>query len=116
MPYWGDSFVANHVDYRKDTPLQNTIGGTAGAQCIIFGMFGVRAEIDGSLSIDPRPPAIAPHISLHGLKLRGHVLDIDVHGDRYEVREGSNRLDAPVGQPIFVRGNQLLPGDGPGMK
>ena len=116
VPYWGDSFVANHVEYRKDTPLQNTIGGTAGAQCIIFGMFGVRAEIDGSLRIDPRPPAIAPHIALHGLKLRGHVLDIDVHGDRYEVREGSNRLDAPVGQPIFVRGNQLLPGDGPGMK
>ena len=116
VPYWGDSFVANHIDYRKDTPLQSTIGGTAGAQCIIFGMFGIRAEIDGSLCIDPHPPAIAPNISLHGLKLRGHVLDIDVQGDKYEVREGSNRLSASVGQPIVVRGNQLLPGEGARMK
>ncbi|MGE5531067.1 MAG: MGH1-like glycoside hydrolase domain-containing protein, partial [Bacteroidota bacterium] len=26
MPYWGDSIVANQIDYRQDTPLQNTIG------------------------------------------------------------------------------------------
>ena len=32
MPYWGDSIVANNVDYRRDTPLQNTIGALAGAQ------------------------------------------------------------------------------------
>ena len=104
VPYWGDSFVANDINYRKDTPLQSTIGGTAGAQCIIFGMFGIRAEIDGRLCIDPHPPGIAPNISLHGLKLRGHVLDIDVQGDKYEVREGSNRLSASVGQPIVVPG------------
>ncbi len=111
VPYWGDSFVANHVEYRKDTPLQNTIGGTSGAQCIIFGMFGVRAEIDGSLRIDPHPPAIASNISLHGLKLRGHTLNIEVNGDKYEVREGANRLAAPVGRAIYVRGNHLLLGD-----
>jgi len=102
VPYWGDSFVANDINYRKDTPLQSTIGATAGAQCIIFGMFGIRDEIDGSLCIDPHPPGIAPNISLHGLTLRGHVLDIDVQGDKYQVRAGSNRLSASVGQPIVV--------------
>lgn len=112
VPYWGDSFVANHIEYRKDTPLQNTIGGTSGAQCILFGMFGIRAEIDGSLRVDPPPLAIAPQISLQGLQLRGHTLDIDVDGDHYEVREGSRRLTAKVGQPILVRGDQLIIGDG----
>jgi hypothetical protein len=29
------------MDYRKDTPLQNAIGGVAGTQAIIFGMFGI---------------------------------------------------------------------------
>ncbi len=112
VPYWGDSFVANHVEYRKDTPLQNTIGGTSGAQCIIFGMFGVRAEIDGSLHIDPHPPAIAPNISLHGLKLRGHTLDIEVTGDKYVVRQGANSLSAAVGKAVLVRGDQLSIRDG----
>ena len=27
MPYWGDSIVADKIDYRKDTPLQCTIDG-----------------------------------------------------------------------------------------
>lgn len=101
-PYWGDSFVANQIDYRKDTPLQCTVGGAAGAQCIIFGMFGVRAEIDGSLRIDPHPPAMAPHLTLRRLKLRGHVVDIEVRGDNYEVREGATRRSAAVGQPTIL--------------
>mgnify|MGYP003344925615 CR=1 FL=1 len=41
MPYWGDSIVANAVEYRKDTPLQCTIDGAAGAQCILFGLLGI---------------------------------------------------------------------------
>ena len=60
LPYWGDSFVANQIDYRKDTPLQCTIDGPAAAQCIIFGMFGVRAEFDGNIRINPQPPSSRP--------------------------------------------------------
>ena len=107
-PYWGDSLVAYTIDYRKDTPLQCTIGGVAGAQCIIFGLFGVRAEFNGDIRIHPRPPALAPQMELKNLRLRGHVLDIVVHDGEYEVREGQRHIQSSVDDSVFVRGNQLM--------
>jgi hypothetical protein len=111
LPYWGDSIVADKVDYRHDTPLQCTSDGVAGAQCIIFGMFGVRAEPNGDIRIHPQPPAFAPKIAIRGLKLRGHVLDIAVSGGEYEVYDGVNRMRTAVGRSVLVHGNQLLHGE-----
>ena len=70
-------------------------------------MFGVRAEPNGDIRINPQPPAFASQIKLKGLRLRGHVLDIEIDGGKYEVREKDNRVDAPLGQSILVRGDQL---------
>ena len=75
VPYWGDSFVANYMDYRQDTPLQCAIGGVTGAQAIIFGMFGIQVRLDGAILFNPRPPAWAGRIELRNLRLRGHVID-----------------------------------------
>src|SRR5690606_17971481 len=52
LPYWGDSKVANYIGYRQDTPLQSDFDATSGAQTIIFGIFGVKAETDGSITIN----------------------------------------------------------------
>lgn len=108
LPYWGDSLVANAVDYRKDTPLQCTIDGVTVAQCIIFGLFGVRAEMDGDIVIDPRPSTLASSMKLCGLKLRGRTLDIAIQGDRYEVRMNGDRATAKIGQAVRIRGNRLV--------
>jgi hypothetical protein len=75
---------------------------------IIFGMFGVRAEFNGDIRIDPHPPKFAPRMELRGIRIRGHVLDIAVNGSEYEVRLGKNRVRSPGGQPILVRGDQLM--------
>ena len=106
IPSW-----PTRVDYRKDTPLQCTIDGAAVAQCIIFGMFGVRAEFNGDIRINPHPPTFAPQMKLSGLRLRGHVLDIDVRDGQYEVRDGAHRTGTTVGRPILVHGDQLLHGE-----
>lgn len=113
LPYWGDSLAANEIQYRRDTPLQCTFDGAAVAQCVIFGMFGVQTEFNGDIRIDPHPPAFARQMKLDGLRLRGHVLQIAVDGAEYEVREGTRRARAPVGRPIFVRGDKLIVGDVP---
>ena len=97
MPYWGDSIVANNIDYRRDTPLQNTIGAVAGAQCIIFGMFGVRVSPEGAITVNPRPPAFSPELKLIGLRLRGRSLDIAVDRGGYTVRADGEELRAPLG-------------------
>ncbi len=102
MPYWGDSIVANNVDYRRDTPLQNTIGALAGAQSILFGMFGVRVAVDGTLTVNPQPPAFSPEIGLTGLKLRGRELDILVAEGRVRVVADGEVLEAEVGAPIVL--------------
>jgi hypothetical protein len=107
-PYWGDSFAANEIGYRRDTPLQCTIDSAAAAQCVIFGMFGVRAEFNGDLTINPRPPKFASQIALKSLRLRGYVLDISVDGPEYEVHMGEMHVRTPVGQPTLIRDGKLV--------
>ena len=108
MPYWGDSIVAERVDYRHDTPLQCTVDGVTVAQAIIFGMFGVDAQFDGSILVSPNPPAFAPRIALQGVKLRGIVFDIDVDDNKFKVTSGGKSLVAPVGRTISIKKKGLL--------
>jgi hypothetical protein len=107
MPYWGDSLSANQIEYRKDTPLQNSIAAPAGAQCIIFGMFGVNLELDGTLTIDPKLPSWAPEASLKGLKLRGSSIDIAAAGQEFTVRVGKRVLRSKIGAPVRVRAEEV---------
>jgi hypothetical protein len=107
MPYWGDSIVADRMDYRKDTPLQCTIDGADLAQAMIFGMFGVCAEFNGDIRIDPHPPAFASSIQLRGLRLRDRVLDIVVDNGEYEVFCNGGSLRAQIGRSIWVREGRL---------
>jgi hypothetical protein len=101
MPYWGDSLVANSIDYRKDTPLQCTLDGVAVAQCIIFGLFGVDVQFNGDILINPHPPSFAPQLGLKGLHVRGATIDIDVNADGFSVTEGTRTVKAPIGATIM---------------
>lgn len=102
MPYWGDSIVANEMDYRRDTPLQCALDGAAGAQAILFGMFGLRVEPDGTVVFRPQPPAFSPRIALRGLILRGRTFDAVVANERCTVTSGSRRWRAGVGEEIRI--------------
>ena len=79
MPFWGDSLVANQMEYRKDTPLQCAVDASAGAQCILFGMFGLGVDPKGQVTVNPKPPSFSPEIELRGVRLRG--LNFDVRAD-----------------------------------
>lgn len=102
MPYWGDSIVANNLDYRRDTPLQNTIGSIAGAQCIIFGMFGVQVKPDGAIVVNPHPPAFSPEMSLTGLKIRQRDISIHVEGNAYRVTADGRTITSEVGTAVTL--------------
>jgi hypothetical protein len=108
MPYWGDSLVANSIDYRKDTPLQCTIDGAAVAQCIIFGLFGVNAAFNGDVIFNPHLPPFAPKMSLEGLKVRGVSFDVLADGDEFSVTAGKQTVRAKAGTPIRWRANERL--------
>jgi len=102
LPYWSDSLVANNMDYRKDTPLQNAIGAVSTAQGIIFGMFGVRVSPEGRITINPVPPSFSPEIKLRGLKLRGRTIDISVKGKKYTVTDNGRKHTSTIGRPIIL--------------
>lgn len=102
MPYWGDSIVANNVDYRQDTPLQNTVGAVAGAQMIIFGVFGVRVSPEGQITINPQPPGFSPQIKLTGLRLRGREIDITVADGEFTVMVDGQPLRSSLGTPVVI--------------
>jgi len=103
MPYWGDSIVANQIDYRQDTPLQNTIGAVAGAQMVIFGIFGVSVSPEGEITISPQPPSFAPEMKLTSLRLRGLCLDIGVVNGEFTVTVNEETITSTVGTPIVLR-------------
>jgi len=107
LPYWGDSMVANQIEYRKDTPLQNAIDAAAGAQCIIFGMFGVHLEMDGTVTINPKLPSWAPQGSLRGLKLRGSSIDVSVEGRGFTVKVDDRLIPSKIGTPVRIQTSSL---------
>ena len=99
LPYWGDSLYADRPDYRKDTPLQCAIDGLTVAQMIIFGLFGITPNPDGSITVNPHLPPMAKTMSLHNMKLRGHTLDIAVRDEGYTVTIGGEAKRAAFGHP-----------------
>jgi len=102
VPYWGDSFVANYIDYRHDTPLQCSLGGVIGAQAIIFGMFGVDAKACGTITVNPHLPSFCETISLKGLKLHGKTIDITVKEKGYEIALNGHITSAVPGCPVTM--------------
>jgi len=110
LPYWGDSLVANLMDYRKDTPLQNTIGSVAGAQAIIFGMFGISVEATGSIVVNPQPPVFSKEMALEGAKMRGLSIDVRTfQNGTYEVTAEDKTYRNPVGKSVRIVPRELRP-------
>jgi hypothetical protein len=103
LPYWGDSIVADKQDYRRDTPLQCTIDGMCGAQMVIFGLFGVAPQFDGSMSVSPHLPAFARRMALRGLKVHGKTMDIEMAGQKFRVKSDSATQEGSIGQRLTVR-------------
>ena len=103
VPYWSDSFAANHIEYRKDTPLQSTFDATAAAQCVIFGMFGVAVKANGDILVDPKPPKFSPAISLKGVRIRGLTFDVTVDASNYEVSIGGRTIRSRIGKPVLLK-------------
>jgi hypothetical protein len=103
LPYWGDSIVAHEIDYRKDTPLQCTLDSVAVAQCMIFGMFGINVDFDGSIAIHPSLPEFTKTISLQNVHIRSITFDIEVTPDSFTVTVDNEQITAPLGKTIILK-------------
>jgi len=105
LPYWGDSIVANQIDYRKDTPLQCAMDASAGAQCVVFGMCGIKAEPNGDIVVNPHPPKFSPNISLKNVKIRGTSFEVTANRTGFEVKTGQKVMRSKIGAPVVLKAN-----------
>ena len=103
MPYFGDSMVANEIDYRQDTPLQSDIDTGCLAQCILFGMFGIDVAFDGTITINPVKTALSNKMGLRGLKLRGKNIDVSLDGNNFYVMANDEKYSSIIGNPVVIK-------------
>jgi hypothetical protein len=100
LPFWGDSMVANQIEYRKDTPLQCAVDAAAGAQCILYGMFGIQVDPKGQVRVNPAAPSYSPSIELRGVRIRGLTFDVRADRTRFEVRMDGRTMSSRIGNPV----------------
>ena len=103
LPYFGESQVANEIDYGEDTPLQADIGSVTVAQSILFGMFGISADFNGNISINPVKTTLANKLEIKGLKIRGKTMDVSVEGSKYEVSTGNKTFRNVLGTATIIK-------------
>ncbi|HEV2478944.1 MAG TPA: hypothetical protein VGS79_04745 [Puia sp.] len=103
LPYFGESQFANEIDYGQDTTLQADIGSAAVAQSILFGMFGISADFNGNISINPVKTTLANRLEIKGLKIRGKTLDVSVEGGKYEVSTGDKTFGNNLGTATIIK-------------
>jgi hypothetical protein len=95
--------VANLIEYRSDTPLQCAVDASAGAQCLIFGMCGIKVELNGDIVVNPHPPKFSPRIGLKGVKIRGTCFDMAANKEDFEVKIGQKVIRSKLGVPVVLK-------------
>lgn len=103
LPYFGEAQLANEIGYEEDAPLRADIGSVAIAQSILFGMFGISADFNGNISINPVKTSLANRLIIKGLKIRGKTLDVSIEGNRYEVTTGGKAFGNNVGTATIIK-------------
>ena len=102
LPYFGESQLADEINYGQDTALQADIGSATVAQSILFGMLGISVDFNGNISINPVKTGLANKLKIKGLKIRGKALDVSVEGDKYEVSTGNKTFRNNLGTATII--------------
>ncbi|HEY3868450.1 MAG TPA: hypothetical protein VGM10_08865 [Actinocrinis sp.] len=97
-------FPQEHCCDRPAAPMRNRraniIAGLAGVEAVVFGLAGLRPQLDGAL--DLAPAAWLPgRLGLHGLRYRGHEIDLELAPGRLEASVDGRTIHA--GAPVPLR-------------
>jgi hypothetical protein len=102
FPYFPQSIYADDLilqPHQMDWPLEISAGG--GAQAVIFGLFGLRPHVDGSLEVCPAYNGTLGEARLKGYRFRGHKYDVIMTPAKFQVwRDGQTVAEQPYGQAV----------------
>jgi hypothetical protein len=83
----------------EDMPLEIASGG--GVQAIVFGIFGLRPNADGTLEVSPAYHQELGEAKLKGYTFRGHSYDVVMDPWEFQVyRDGQLEARHPYGHPV----------------
>jgi hypothetical protein len=94
--HWSDDFPTIPQEIFADNPrspeveMPLEIAAGSGVQAVVFGVFGLRPHLDGSLDVAPSYHQELGQASLTGYRFRGHSYDVVLGPWDYEVfRDGT---------------------------
>lgn len=88
--------------------MQFDIGSLAGVQCVIFGIFGINSEFDGSVRTEPTHHSFAYQLSFKGVKLYTQVFWVVMNQGIYKVACQGKTLKAKFGQVVTINIKESL--------
>jgi hypothetical protein len=94
-----DAYTDYFGEIPEDMPLEIAAG--SGVQAILFGIFGLRPQMDGSLQISPAYHSEMGEAKMAGYRFRGHTYDIAMMPAEYSVyRDGELVARSVYGSPV----------------
>jgi hypothetical protein len=99
-PYIPQEIFADFPGYPEvEMPVEIAAG--SGAQAILFGVFGLRPSMDGSLEIQPSYHHELGEAKLQGYRFRGHVYDVLMGPWKFRIyRDGKLAAEHSYGEPV----------------
>lgn len=103
FPYIPQAVRADSRDYRQDGRA-NVIAALAGAQAIVWGLFGIQADLE-QVTINPVEHPYTAGMGVENLNIRGrHIkIAIDADGRHYSVDADGQITRKPIGSPFVLK-------------
>ena len=102
FPYLGQNLRANEpLQDESSMPIQISSG--AGVEAVMFGLFGIKPNIDGTMSVNPHYSLELGRSSLQGYLFRGHSYSFEMDESGFTVsRDGQSFGPFSYGEEAFV--------------
>jgi hypothetical protein len=100
FPYIPQEIFGDYLASPEVVEMEIEIAPGAGIQTILFGVFGLRPQVDGSLDIAPSYQQRLGEAKLTGYRFRGHNYDVAMGASGFEVfRDGKSSLRSTYDRP-----------------
>jgi hypothetical protein len=104
FPYFPQTIYADKLalqNHQVDWPI--VFSGGSGAQAVLFGVFGLRPQMDGSLEISPAYNGTLGEASMTAYKFHNHKYDVMMDATHFRViRDGQLVAEKRHGQTVRV--------------
>lgn len=101
FPYIPQEMFADSLMSPEVVEMPLEIAAGSGVQAMLFGIFGLRPQVDGSLLVSPSYHREMGEARMTGYHFRGHSYDVEMGPWEFKVyRDGKLAAQNPYGEPV----------------